>query len=260
MVKRDLIDAGFEVSGEEEQMSWPKYQISGRRDLLIWKEGFKEKARVEVKSCSPWTFQSINSVEDIRDSEKHWLKKWYKQVALYMILQSVERYWMMLKNKQNGQIKIIEFLMDDGIYATAEGMLKRAETVNRMIQIGEMPKVEQKISDPDLCAECEFFDTCLPAITYGPGAAVLTEEDAAEMEARLNCSQQLEPAYKEYKDLDDELKEEIKGMHNTSDVAQVVAGDWIAFVKESKRKAYDVKAQTIVSVKFMQQTAKPVAK
>lgn len=253
MVKRDLVDAGFEVSGEEEQMLWPRYQISGRRDLLLWKPGMKEKVRVEVKSTSPWTFAGINSAEDIRKSSKDWLVKWWRQVALYMVLQGVERYWLLLKNKQNGKIKIIEFRMDDEILQAAEAMLQKAERVNRLIQIGEQPPTESKISDADYCSECPFFDTCLPDLAFGPGAAMLTDEQATDLAAMLDRREELSAAAKEYDEVDKEAKGTVKALE-LAGYNKVVAGDWICSVKETAKKEYTVKAQIVKSVSFVRST------
>lgn len=256
IVKRDLEDAGFEVTGQESQMVWAKYQISGRQDVSLYKKGYKEKVHCEIKSCAPFTYDAIHTVQDLMNEQKEWLHRWYKQVCLYMVLQGVERYWLILKNKARGGIKIIEFTMTDHVYETAEAMLQKAEHTNKLVQIGGLPDKNDKLSDPDYCAECPFFDTCLPNLAFGPGATVLTDEQCADMEMRLNRRKELEPAYKEFKDLDEEIKEDIKGIHANSDSEQVVAGDWICLVKESQRKAYTVNAQTIVSVKFVEQKKK----
>jgi len=250
MVKRDLIDAGFEVSGEEEQMSWPKFQISGRRDLLVWKEGFKEKVRVEVKSCSPWTFEAINSVTDLMETQKGWLAKWWKQVALYMVLQGVSTYWMLLKNKQSGKIKIIPFELTDTLLEAAEAMLKRAERVNHLIQIGAMPGDDLKIADREHCTECEFFSTCLPNLAFGPGLSILTEEDAMELSLLLDRRAELEGAATEYDEVDKEAKATIKVLNENGGGKLFMAGEWIATVKESARKAYSVPAMTTRRIDF----------
>src|SRR6267378_3456980 len=106
-MKRDLSDMGYEVEGAEDQVAWPQYQITGRQDFKFHK----------------WPF----------------IVKWWRQVCLYMLLKAVENYWMILKNKSTGQIKIIEFKMDDDAYKVAEWMTKKAEVVNKLVQIGQMP-------------------------------------------------------------------------------------------------------------------------
>ena len=250
MVKRDLQDAGFEVSGEEEQMVDKRYQISGRRDLLIWKPGLKEKVRVEVKSCSPWTFDAVKRPEDIAKSSKIWLRKWWKQIALYMHLQGVDKYWLMMKNKQSGQLKIIEFVMDAGMQKSVKEMLQKAARVNKMIQTTTPPSKKQKISDPEYCSECEFLDTCLPKLVFGPGATVLTREEATELELQLDRREKLVGRWREYNEIDEEVKDKIKAL-GLAGVNKVVAGDWIATIKEEFRKAYKVDENTIQKVFFI---------
>ena len=166
-----------------------------------------------------------------------------------MVLQSVEDYWLLLKNKQSGKIKIIPFHMNDAMYQAAEAMLKKAEQVNRLVQIGEMPSADLKISDPDYCSECEFFDTCLPDLQFGPGATVLTAEEADELEAMLNRREELKPDAKEFDDLDDEIKRRVKTLA-LAGVNQIVAGDWLIDVKEQFRKGFTVKEQTIQKISF----------
>lgn len=253
-VKRDLEAAGFEVSGEQEQMTWGAFEISGRRDLLLWKEGMRSKVRVEVKSCSPYTYQSINSVADLENSSKDWMGRWARQVALYMILENVDRYFLLLKSKSSGQIKIIEFKMNDHIWDAGEAMLKKAERVNQLVRIGGLPSKNQKVSDPDYCVECPFLDECLPELQLGPGARVLTDEDATELAKMAARREELETAYKEYKVLDDDIKEAVKAAASDGQNA-VVFDDWIASIKESERKAYSVAAQTIKSVKIFRSKA-----
>ena len=250
IVKRDLEAAGFEVSGEEEQMTWPKFQISGRRDLVLWKEGMREKVRVEVKSCAPYTYDKINSADDLAKSDKMWLRKWARQVALYMILQGVDRYWLLLKNKSNGQIKIIEFVQNDELLDCAEAMLAKAERINHLVQIGMAPPDTTKISDPDLCNECEFFDTCLPQLQLGPGAVVLTEEDAAELALMLRRRAELDAAASEYDQIDKEVKAAIKAAASEGQ-DKVVIEDWIASIKTIEKKAFTIPAHSEKRITFI---------
>lgn len=251
IVKRDLQDAGFTISDQESQMSWPKYQIYGRKDFQIWREGFREKIHVEVKSASRFTYSAINKVEDLLNDRKPWLKKWYKQTALYMVLQGVEKYWMLLKSKEMGAIKIIEFAMNDQILNTANEMINKAEWVNKLIQIGEVPKTEDKISDADYCSECEFYHACLPDLAFMGGAVILDEAAIGEMEQQLDRRAELAPLRKEYEDLDEELKDVIKSMASEG-ASRIVIGKWIAQIREQSRDGYVVNPTTFKVVKFVQ--------
>lgn len=235
-IKRDLLDLGYEVEGAEGQVSWPKFQITGRKDLRIRKIGVRHGISTEVKSCAPYTYDSINSVEDVRNHKWTFIRKWYGQVALYMVLQSEERYWLLLKNKSTGQIKIIEFTLGDNEWAAADVMTKKAERINEFVQIGKMPTSEMKISTPDLCTECEFFDTCLPDLNMGMAAKILTEELAAELSMKTARLMELKPMSKEFEDLDEEVKAQIKAL-TVDGEENVVYGDWVAYVKSIQIKA-----------------------
>lgn len=235
-IKRDLYAMGYEVEGAEGQMAWPKYQITGRQDLTIRKNGVRFSVHAEIKSCSPFTYDSIGSIEDLKTHKWSFIQKWYAQVCLYMVLQGVGEYWMILKNKSTGQIKILEFTLGDDELQRAEVMIAKAEKVNRLVQIGEMPSAEMKISTPDLCAECEFFPVCLPELNFGMAAKVLTDDTAAELAQKTERLTELKPFAKEYEDLDDEVKGEIKAL--CADGGEnVVYGDWVASIKRIEIKA-----------------------
>jgi CRISPR/Cas system-associated exonuclease Cas4 (RecB family) len=235
-IKRDLLEMGYEVEGAEGQMAWPKFQITGRQDLKIRKIGVRRSVYAEIKSCSPFTYTSIDSVEDLKAHRWSFIQKWYAQVCLYMVLREVDRYWLILKNKSTGQIKVIEFSLGDDELRTAEKMLKKAEKVNHLVQIGQMPDASMKISTPDLCSECEFFNVCLPELNFGIAAKVLTDEMASELSAKTDRLNELKPLAKEYEELDDEVKAQVKALVADGGDS-VVFGDWIANVKRVVVKA-----------------------
>ena len=250
IIKRDLTDMGYEITGAEGQLVWKEFEISGRRDLEIWKPGMRHRIRMEIKSCSPFTFDKINSVEDLRESQHSWLQKYAKQVSLYMVLEGVTEYFLMLKNKSSGRIKIIEFHLGDVELEAAEKMLQKAQRVNKLIQMkAEQPPNEMKVSDADICSECMFYDTCLPDLSFGPGAVIFDEESVAELVAQLDRRAELEPVHKEFKKLDEDLKQEMK-MHTSQGQEKLVIGPWLVEVKEQGRKAFSVEATSFQVVKF----------
>jgi hypothetical protein len=234
-IKRDLLDMGYEVEGAEGQMSWGTYQITGRQDLKIRKAGVRHGVYAEIKSCAPFTYDSINSAEDLRNHKWTFIQKWWRQVVLYMVLKSVKEYWVILKNKTTGQIKVVEFALDDAGLQEAELMLKKAERVNQLVQIGAEPSAEAKLSTPDVCTECEFFNVCLPDLTLGVGAQILAGEKAAELEKMLDLRAEIQPVGKEYNSLDDEIKGEIKAMAGQG-TGEIVIGNWVVSLKYQEVK------------------------
>jgi len=234
IVKRDLMDAGFEIEEQEGQMSWPEFQIVGHQDFSIRKSGFA-RVKVELKSCSPYTYESINLVDDLRHHKWPFARHWYSQIVLYMLLQNAERYWLVLKHKAAGSIKVIEFHLGDEEYAEAERLISKAKRVNEAVAAKREPTSEEKLSAPDVCAGCEFFDVCLPDLSFGARMEVLDAETAAELERALERRQELEKAHKEYEAIDDDVKSQIKAMASEQ-LAEVVIGSWIATIRYQEVK------------------------
>src|SRR6267154_2713279 len=83
-----------QVTGQQGQLVWKEFQISGRRDLILYKHGYAGKVRIEVKSASPYTYDSLKKPEDLLDSEKSWFARWGKQIALYIWLEGIEEYYL----------------------------------------------------------------------------------------------------------------------------------------------------------------------
>jgi len=234
MVKRDLEDMGYEIEGQEGQMSWPKYQITGRKDFAIRRRG-SPRIRVETKSCNPYTWEKLSDVASIRHSRSDWIQKWDKQVCLYMVLQSVEVYWLLLKNKSTGRIKVIEYRMDDEVLSIAERMISKAATVNLHIEMEEPPGETDKIADPDVCCECEMYNACLPSLDFGSGARILTDEMAAELVAKADRWTEIRLIGKEFEDLDAEIKDRIKSLAG-EEATDVVFSDWVAHLNRIPTK------------------------
>lgn len=250
MVIRDLAEAGFETTGQQGQIVWKEFQISGRRDVILYKPGYAGKVRVEVKSASPYTYDALDTADDLLNSEKSWFAKWGKQIALYIWLEGIEQYLLLLKNKVSGDIKVIQFTMTERVTELADAMLKKAKWANELVQIGEMPGDDHKIADQDYCSECPFFDVCLPDLTFGPGAVIFDDESVTELVEQLERRAELEPAKKEFEELDKELKAEMK-MHCSEGQTRLVIGDWLCEIKEVNKKEFTVPAQTNKVVKFM---------
>jgi CRISPR/Cas system-associated exonuclease Cas4 (RecB family) len=231
IVKRDLMDAGFDVYEQQSQMVWPEFQIVGHQDFSIRQPGFGG-VHVDVKSCAPFTFDSIDSVEDLLNHKWSFVRHWYSQLVLYMVLQNCETYWLMLKNKSTGKLKVIELRLNDDAYREAERMIAKAKRVNEAVAKGQEPELAQKITDPSVCSECEFFNVCLPDMGFKGKAVMLSAEEIGELESMLERRAELESAASEYDSVDKEIKETIKEVAGTeSDV--VLVGEWIASIKRT---------------------------
>lgn len=246
VIQRDLLEMGYDVSQQQGSLEWPAFSITGHKDFKISKNG-SPWARCEFKSVNPYTFQVLKTVEDVRTSKTLFVRKWYGQTVLYLVLEGQETYWLFLKNKSNGEIFPIVFQWNDQLAEDAEALLKKAERVNQLIQIGEKPKPEEKLSDPKICTKCEFQTTCLPAINFGKAAEILTGEQAEEVAGMLDEMATLEASADRYEELDKEVKARAKSVT----ALHIVANDWVLEKTIVEKKAYTVKAQTQTRVTFM---------
>lgn len=233
-IQADLLEMHYDVKRQQERLYWPKYNITGHKDFAISKNG-SPYVRCEFKSVNPYTFDKLSTPEDVRNNKATWVQKWYSQTILYMLLDNQKEYWLFLKNKSRGSIKPIRFVWNDQLWEDAEALLKKAETVNRLVQIGEKPTQDMKIANADECSRCQFFTVCLPEMNFGVAARILSDELADELAEKTERLLVLKPFAKEYEDLDEEVKADIKGV--VGDGSQVVYGDYIANVKRVQMKA-----------------------
>lgn len=234
-VKRDLLDMGYEVLGDEAPLQWREYNISGKKDFAVRRNG-SEAVDVDVKSCNQWTFEALNTVEDVRQHKSDWIRAWDRQLSMYMVLKGRSKYFMLLKNKTTGAWKIIVYTLGAAELEIAEQMIKRAEFVNELVQIGvdvESVPTDSKLADPDVCAECQFLTVCNPPLVFGPGARILNEAEAAEMAEMADRRAELAANAKAYAELDEELKDRVKRAAG-EEAKQVVFGDWVASVNRQK--------------------------
>jgi len=239
VIMQDLLAMGYDVVESQGSLAWPTYQITGHRDMKISKAA-SPVVRCEFKSVSPYIYDKLNTVEELRDSKLLWVRKWYSQVVLYMLLDGEESYWLILKNKSTGRIKVIVFAWNDEMFRDAEALVKKAEKVNRWVTAGQgnykagLPE-EAKLTDAEVCADCEFFAVCLPPLHLAPDARIIADDELA---TRLARREELQPAAKEFDELDGEIKDHAKAV--AAGASSVVCGDWLITLKN-----YDVKEKRI---------------
>lgn len=234
--QNDLRSMGYDLSLQQKPLYWPAPQISGHLDWVLSK-GDSERVRCEFKSCAPFTFNSLHSVEDVKNHKWAFVRKWYGQILLYCLMDGEERYWLILKNKSTGEARVIEFAMGDVELQEAENLVKKAELVNLYVQeyrqnaAWTIPENE-KVNDPRMCPECEFMAVCGPTLHLGPGLQVVTD---GEIEKMLDRRGELEAGAGEFEELDGELKEYFKGRLG-ADGGMASCGDWFVEVKRTVRK------------------------
>lgn len=245
-VLSDLREMGYRVFEHQRSVYWDKFELSGHIDgWIVTPSG--EKVLIDVKSCSPFAFVKFNTQDDIRNASQWFYVKWLAQLQVYMLMESVDRSWIILKNKTYGEIKVIELTLD---YAYAEGLLKKAEEVKEGVHDyqarGESDwrntwLKSSRLNDAEICSECHFKSICLPEIDAGSGVQSF---DDPEMADKLSRREELQAAAKEFEELDKEIKEDAKRQFQTGNT-HLICGNYSIIGKESTRKGFTVKESKI---------------
>jgi len=231
-VLRTLRDAGLKITEQQRAFEWKKFELSGHIDGLLSVNG--QKIPLEIKSASPNSFYAIRAAGpmDLINSKYYWQRRYPAQILLYMLMGNFESGILLFKNKVSGELKQIDFHLNDETLAYCEEILKKLERVNAAVKEilagAEVPKPSHFI---DECKKCPFRDTwCFPNRDYGPGYELV---DNAELEQKLNRWAELQPVAKEYNQLDQEIKEIAKGKN-------LVVGNFLIESKELIRKSYAI--------------------
>jgi len=226
----DLKEAGVQVVEQQRPFEWKELEMTGHIDCKIVVD---DKAYpTEIKSMSPYVWESVNTVADMLAGKYVYLRKYPAQIMMYLLMDGKDHGLMILKNKVTGQYKIIDILLD---YEYAEAILKKLERVNKHVHCGTMPD----ISDNALCDRCEFRHICLPDL----GAdAVLAEDDIIELlDERKDLIQKISEAGTEsYKKRLDEINKLLKS--RTEGIPTVMAGSYLISGKWVERKGFEVAA------------------
>lgn len=225
IVLRELREAGFQIHEGQRAFSWDAYKITGSIDGMIIIDG--EAIPLEIKSASPFAFDSINSVEDIRRHKYPYMRRYLSQVTLYCLLSNKEKAVIVFKNKVTGALKEIWVPLD---YELGETLLKRAEAINKHVEDGTLPDPIEY--SEILCGECPYQHICLPDHI---GKEV--EIDTGELATMLDRLAELKPAVKEYEEIDEQVKKAVEGRE------KVLAGGWFVTGKYLEKKSYDIPAE-----------------
>jgi len=226
-----LKKAGFTVTELQRPFSWPAYNITGKVDAKISKNG-SGYYPVEVKGLSPNNFNIINCWEDLfSDDLPVYMRKYATQLICYMLMDNKEWGLFYPINKVTGLpkendiwIPLNDFVLD---YAE-KNIIQKAERINRHVAEGTVPPPIEY--DEKICGNCEFLHICCPDMQF-KGAEIL---DLPELRNLLERREALIPFTEEYEAINSQIKEMIKGH------SQVIVDRWVITVKEVERTNYNV--------------------
>ena len=237
---RRIQDAGIRITGQQRPFEWKDLQITGTVDAMI------EGVPLEVKHINQFTFQKVNTIQDMTGAPQIWLRKYPVQLGLYMLLAKSEQGVLLLVNKQSFDLKEIWFNLDS-ILDLIESALKRAETVNKAI----LDKVEPPCMPfEEGCLECPFFIKCGPLQGRDGGVAL---DDSPELILALSRYHEIEGQLEAggVSDLESEakkIKDKITAMTEGADT--VLSGPYVITGKWVERKGFEVKPSKSWQIKI----------
>lgn len=215
-VRRYLETLGFNLSRPMKPMAVREYNISGKPDFFTVYDGVDYL--LEVKTVAGYSYDKLNTPQDFIDGE--WHKRWYGQLQIYLLMYGLENGAFIIKDREAKRIKVVEVKLD---FAYAEKLLQNAEVVMSAIQDDTPPPF---IANTLKCKKCAFFQrTCHPPMDFGE--SIKNIEDPALIN-KLIRREQLDPLRKEWKDLDEEVKELFKN------VPQLIVGPFMITGKQNK--------------------------
>lgn len=220
IVMGDLREAGFEVIEQQRSFSWKEYLITGHIDGKLLING--EAVPFEVKSCSPYVFKTINTIDDLKRGKYLYMRKYPAQLNLYLLMDDKPSGLFIFKDKSSGQYKEIWMDID---YDLGEETLKRAEAVNAHVAAGTLPDAPDY--DPAMCDDCPYAHVCVPDRV---GREVeLVDND--ELLGLLERYENLKPLAGEFKEVDDQIKGIVEGREKLLVGPYFVSGKWVQTTK-----------------------------
>lgn len=195
-VVRLLMDAGVEIVETQRPFELKHIQLRGKIDGQIRGDDGK-LVPCEIKSMNPFDFEKINTLEDMKNSTKVWIRGYLTQMMMYLFGMEKEAGLFILKNKVNGELKFILCPID---YELAEREWRKLELVNGHVAAGTYP---DRIEDRSVCKWCEFKHLCLP--NEVSNSLNITEDP--ELLELLERREAASAVASEYDKLDKQIKE-----------------------------------------------------
>lgn len=195
----ELKSMGFQIVEQQRSFQMDKPLITGHIDgILRWQD---QDFCFDVKSTSPYVFEKMNSAEDMLFSKRFYHRMYPAQLQIYLLMGGHEVGLFIFKNKLTGELKPIWMQID---YDYSEQILKRAERVYKALREEKPP---ERVNDFDVCKQCPFKHICLPDMKSGLGVQAI---DDMELAAMLDRRDSLESLSKDFKEIDEEIKDLVK--------------------------------------------------
>ncbi len=237
LATKRLRKAGYLITNQQRDFEDKKNGITGHIDgYIATPEEPTKTYPLEIKGINQFSWEKINSIEDMLKSKQVWMKGYPAQLQLYLYLAEKEEGCFYIINKGNLQGKTIWMSLD---YQYCEELLKKAEKINSYLDNNDYP--DRMPYDVDVCSKCDFKHICSPLTNNPSQVEIIADKN---IEDKLNRRGELEPISKEFKALDEGLKAIGKKMIKDN----LVVGDWIIARKKTDKRT-TIKIEKLEEIK-----------
>ena len=227
---KKLRDSGLEVITPT-QRSWKVENplITGREDIRIKDPETGELIPAEIKGLSPNEWDRLNTVEDFYNSRRYYVRGYPSQLLVYMWKFEKEKGFFILTNKLTGELKIIEVPFD---WQRADELLKKAERIYAALADTSGKTIPEACEDLSVCEKCQMRHICT-----APHDRLETEIDDGELEEVIDRKNELAPFYREYNEVNDQIKKMV------GEREKVISGKYVVSTKTINKAEYVVPAR-----------------
>jgi len=221
---KELVDLGYEVIEQQVPLAkdmTDKYNLSGKIDGKLKFNG--SRIPFEVKSMNPFSYNKVGTLDDVKGDI--FMSRYYRQMQVYLLGHN-EEFGLFFFTDCLGHWKIVPCPLD---YQEGENILKKVEEISKHVVERTLPV--RIPYDSVICGYCAFNHICLPDII---NESKVKFENNVEFESMLKRRGELQPAVKEFEELDDKIKNSVKEM------PMVSIGNWLITGKWQERKTFNI--------------------
>jgi len=238
-----LMQAGLQIIRAQEPLNLPEYELTGHPDGFLVDPETKEEYPFDIKSMSPFVFVKVNSEFDFEKFS--WTKKYIAQLMVYMHATGKEKGVFIMVNKSTGQEKVIWISYNAEL---VKEIFEKCESINSHVKAKTLP---ERISYCDECSEyCPFLHICMPDVKFETPEFIVD----AELESMINRMNEIKPIAKEYKELEETIKDErIKpclAEGKVGDRRSMFIGTTEVKMSWTSKKGYEVKPTSFWTIKI----------
>lgn len=227
-VIRELEDLGAEILSRQQEKFDRERELSAHLDVKLRMRTWSRALPAEIKGLNPYSAESIETIDDIRDSHQVWIRKYYDQLQTYIHFDDAPAGVFVLLNKVSGQIGFIDCPRDQ---ERIDSLLAKAERIRDAVRANAPPD-RHTSSD---CERCPYLAVCMPAQQLGEGIKVFDDDEA---ESLIRRRLELADAKSEFDSVDRQLKKLLP------EAEEVAVGPYLVKGKQQSRDGYTVKPTT----------------